>query len=224
MGFLPVCQKDMAELGWDSLDVLYITGDAYVDHPSFAVSVITRVLTAAGYRVGIISQPDWQSKESFQILGKPRLCVMIGAGNLDSMVAHYTAAKKKRSQDLYSPGGTSGKRPDRATVVYANRVKEAFPDTPIIIGGIEASLRRLAHYDYWQNKVRRSILFDSRADLLLYGMGEKTVVEVCDALAKGAHISDLRHIRGSCFITKNEEDFAAGCVKLPSFEQVSTDK
>ncbi len=224
MGFLPVCRAEMEQLGWDELDVLYITGDAYVDHPTFAVSVVTRVLTAAGYRVGVISQPDWQSKESFQILGKPRLCVMIGAGNLDSMVAHYTAAKKKRSQDLYSPGGQSGKRPDRATVVYANRAKEAFPGTPIIIGGIEASLRRLAHYDYWQNKVRRSVLFDSRADLLLYGMGEKTVVEVCDALEKGASIADLRHIRGSCYITKHEEDFAPDCVMLPSFEQVSTDK
>ncbi len=223
-GFLPVSSDEMKTLGWEELDFLYISGDAYVDHPSFAVSVITRVLTAAGFRVGIIAQPDWQSAEPFKALGKPRLGILIGGGNLDSMVAHYTAAKKPRRQDLYSPGGESGKRPDRATVVYANRAREAFPGVPIIIGGIEASLRRLTHYDYWQNKLRRSILFDSRADLLLYGMGEKSIVEVANALNRGADISDLKHIRGSCYITSNQEDFQEDAVFLPSFEAVSADK
>ncbi len=223
-GFLPVSREEMDALGWQELDFLYISGDAYVDHPSFAVSVITRVLTGAGYRVGIIAQPDWQSPEPFKALGRPRLGILIGGGNLDSMVAHYTAVKKPRRQDLYSPGGEAGKRPDRATVVYANRAREAFPGVPIIIGGIEASLRRLAHYDYWQNKLRRSILFDSRADLLLYGMGEKSIVEMANALDGGADISDLRHIRGSCYIAKTPESFDDNCVYLPSFEAVSASK
>ena len=222
-GFLPVTREEMDALGWDSLDFLYISGDAYVDHPSFAVSVITRVLTAAGYRVGVISQPDWQSVDAFCVLGRPKLGVLIGAGNLDSMVAHYTAAKKPRRQDLYSPGGESGKRPDRATVVYANRAKEAFPGVPIIIGGIEASLRRLAHYDYWQDKVRRSVLFDSRADLLLYGMGEQSVAEVADALAKGTDIEKLHHIRGTCYIAGSLEEIKTEYLLLPSFEAVCED-
>ena len=223
-GFLPVSREEMDVLGWDAVDFLYISGDAYVDHPTFAVSVITRVLTAAGYRVGVISQPDWQNADAFKVLGCPRLGVMIGAGNLDSMVAHYTAAKKPRRQDLYSPGGESGKRPDRATIVYANRAKEAFPGVPIMIGGIEASLRRLAHYDYWQDKVRRSVLFDSRADLLLYGMGEKSVVEVADALAAGNEITNLRNIRGTCYIATNENELPKEYLLLPSYEAVCEDK
>ncbi len=222
-GFLPVSKQEMDALGWDAPDILFISGDAYVDHPSFAVSVITRTLTAAGYRVGVIAQPDWHSTEAFTALGRPKLAVMVSAGNLDSMVAHYTAAKKPRSQDMYSPGGASGKRPDRATVVYCNRIKEAFPGVPVIIGGIEASLRRFVHYDYWQNKLRRSILFDSRADLLLYGMGEKSVVEVADALAAGSPVSNLRNIRGSCYIT-NEVDALSDSVHLPSFEEIENDK
>ncbi len=224
LGFLPVSRGEMEALGWDAPDFLYISGDAYVDHPSFALSVITRVLTAAGYHVGVISQPDWQRAEDFQALGRPKLGVMIGAGNLDSMVAHYTAAKKKRRQDLYSPGGEAGKRPDRATVVYANRIREVFPGIPIIIGGIEASLRRLAHYDYWQDKVRRSILFDSRADLLIYGMGEKAVVEIADALAKGADVSKLRHIRGTCYAVSSLEEIDSTYLLLPSYEAVCEDK
>ncbi len=223
-GFLPVSREEMDALGWDAVDFLYISGDAYVDHPSFAVSVITRVLTAAGYRVGVIAQPDWQDTEAFKVLGAPRLGVMIGAGNLDSMVAHYTAAKKPRRQDMYSPGGESGKRPDRATIVYANRAKEAFPGVPIIIGGIEASLRRLAHYDYWQDKVRRSVLFDSRADLLLYGMGEQSVVEVADALAAGRDSTKLRHIRGSCYIAGSMEELPKDYLLLPSYDAVCEDK
>ncbi len=223
-GFLPVTKAEMDQLGWDAPDILYISGDAYVDHPSFAVSVITRVLTAAGYRVGVIAQPDWHSKEAFTVLGRPKLAVMVGAGNLDSMVAHYTAAKKPRSQDLYSPGGVSGKRPDRATVVYCNRVREAFPGVPIIIGGIEASLRRFAHYDYWQDALRRSILFDSRADLLIYGMGEKAVVEIADALKNGSPVSALHHVRGTCYITSKTDGIDEQAVYLPSFETITEHK
>ncbi len=223
-GFLPVTKEEMEALGWAELDFLYVSGDAYVDHPSFAVSVITRVLASSGYRVGIISQPDWQTAEAFKVLGRPRLAVLIGAGNLDTMVAHYTAAKKKRRQDLYSPGGESGKRPDRATVVYANRVREAFPGVPVIIGGIEASLRRFAHYDYWQDKVRRSILFDSRADLLLYGMGEKAILEVAAILAKGAPVKKLRHIRGTCYDAGSLEEISSEYLLLPSYEAVSEHK
>ena len=223
-GFLPVCREDMDALGWDELDFLYVSGDAYVDHPSFAVSVITRVLTAAGYRVGIVAQPDWQNVASIQVMGRPRLGVMIGAGNLDSMVAHYTVAKKKRRQDLYSPGGESGKRPDRATVVYANCVRQAFPGIAVVIGGIEASLRRFAHYDYWQDKVRRSLLFDSRADLLIYGMGEKAVVEIADALAKGTPASQIHQVRGTCYAVSSKEQLRGDYVMLPSYEAVSQDK
>ncbi len=223
-GFLPVSQQEMEALGWEELDFLYVSGDAYVDHPSFAVSVITRVLTAAGYRVGVIAQPDWQSTEPFKILGRPRFGVFIGAGNLDSMVAHYTAAKKPRRQDLYSPGGVAGKRPDRAVIVYANRVREAFPGLPIMIGGIEASLRRLAHYDYWQDKVRRSILLDSRADILSYGMGETSVVQIANALAAGCPVDKLKNIRGTCYLTNHLDDIKGEYLLLPSYEMVAADK
>ena len=223
-GFLPVTKAEMDALGWDQPDFIYVSGDAYVDHPSFANAVITRVLTAAGYRVGIIAQPDWQTAEPFKVLGAPRYGFFIGAGNLDSMVAHYTAAKKPRKQDLYSPGGVAGKRPDRAAIVYSNRVREAFPGIPIIIGGIEASLRRFAHYDYWQDKVRRSVLFDSRADLLSYGMGEISIVEIADALASGCPVSRLKNIRGTCYITNSLENIQKDYLMLPSFEEVSTDK
>ncbi len=223
-GFLPVTKEEMQALGWDAPDFLYISGDAYVDHPSFAVSVITRVLTAAGYRVGVIAQPDWHNTDDFMKLGCPKLGVFIGAGNLDSMVAHYTAAKKPRSQDLYSPGGVAGKRPDRAVLVYSNRVREAFPGVPIVIGGIEASLRRMAHYDYWQNQVRRSILFDSRADLLAYGMGEAIITEIANALAAGNPVSKLRHIRGTCYAAASLDDIQSDFVMLPSFEAVAESK
>lgn len=223
-GFLPVTQEDMQSLGWDSLDFLYISGDAYVDHPSFGHAIITRVLTANGYRVGVIAQPRWTDTADFMRLGWPRLGVLISSGNLDSMVNHYTAAKKPRSTDAYSPGGKAGRRPDRAVIVYANRVREAFGDIPIIIGGVEASLRRFAHYDYWSDKVRRSILIDSRADLLLYGMGERSVVEVADALARGTAVRDIRHVRGSCYVTGDVEQLRDKAVFAPDFEAVRDDK
>ena len=173
MAFLPVTKEEMLERGWEQLDFLYISGDAYVDHPSFGHAIITRVLENEGYKVGIIAQPDWNSINDFMTLGRPKYAVLISSGVIDSMINHYTAGKKPRSDDSYSPGGKSGFRPDRAVIVYAGKAREAFKGVPVIIGGIEASLRRFAHYDYWSNKVRRTILQDSKADLLIYGMGEK---------------------------------------------------
>lgn len=223
-GFLPVCREDMDYLGWDCVDFVYITGDAYVDHPSFGHAVISRVLTANGYRVGIIAQPDKTDKEAFKKLGRPRLGVLITAGNLDSMVCHYTAAKKPRSDDMYSPGGKAGKRPDRAVIVYANKVREAFGDIPIIIGGIEASLRRFAHYDYWDNRVRRSVLIDSRADILIYGMGEKQIVEIADRLNAGTPVKKIRNIRGTCICVKTADDVPKNAVFIPPFEECRENK
>ena len=182
MGFLPVSRKDMDERGWEQCDFVYVIGDAYVDHHSFGPAIISRVLESHGFKVGIISQPDWREEESVKVLGKPRLGFLISAGNMDTMVNHYTVNKKHRKFDNYSPGGVMGKRPDRATIVYGNLVKKAYKDVPIIIGGIEASLRRLGHYDYWSNKMKRSILLDSGADILSYGMGEHSIVEIAEAL------------------------------------------
>ena len=176
--FLPITRAECEARGWDRPDFVYVTGDAYVDHPSFGTAIITRVLEANGFRVAVLAQPDYKSCEDFKRFGKPRLGFLVSAGNIDSMVAHYTAARRKRNSDYYSPGGKMGLRPDRATIVYSNRIREAYGDVPIIIGGLEASLRRFAHYDYWSDKVRRSILFDSRADILMYGMGEKSIVEI----------------------------------------------
>ncbi|MBQ4159477.1 MAG: YgiQ family radical SAM protein [Clostridia bacterium] len=220
--FLPTTKEELVQRGWNTPDFLYITGDAYVDHPSFGHAIISRVLEANGYSVGIVAQPDWRSTDDFKRLGKPRLGVLVTSGNIDSMVNHYTAAKKPRSEDLYSPGGEAGHRPDRAVIVYCNRIREAFGDIPIIIGGIEASLRRFAHYDYWDNKVRRSVLLDSRADLLIYGMGEKQIVQIADALEKGIPVKKIRHIDGTCFIA--DKDYNADGIVLDSFETVSTDK
>ncbi|MDQ2085958.1 YgiQ family radical SAM protein [Herbivorax sp. ANBcel31] len=236
MSFLPMTKKDMIERGWEQLDFLYISGDAYVDHPSFGHAIITRVLESEGYRVGIIAQPNWRKNEDFLKLGKPRLAVLISSGVIDSMVNHYTASKKPRSKDLYSPGGKSHKRPDRAVMVYTNKAKELFKDVPVIIGGIEASLRRFAHYDYWDNKVRRSILADSRADLLMYGMGEKSVLQIAAILDKGAPISKIKDINGTAYISRKEnlpnsikEFLYEGKSKdsyelLSSFEEVSKNK
>lgn len=218
--FLPVTQADMAQRGWDELDVILISGDAYVDHPSYGASVIGRVLEDAGYRVGIIAQPDWRSTGDFVRLGKPRLFFGITAGNVDSMVANYTANKRPRRADDYSPGGKAGMRPDRAAIVYANRVREACKGVPIVLGGIEASLRRLAHYDYWDDAVRRSILLDARADVLVYGMGEQQVVEIARRLERG---TDLNGIRGTA-VVRPSLDSLDGCALLPSFEQVSADR
>lgn len=221
--FLPVCRKDMAQRGWDELDILVITGDAYVDHPSFGHAIIARWLDAHGFRVGIVSQPDWRGTADFEKMGRPRLGVMLAAGNLDSMLNHYTASGKKRRTDDYSPGGEGGLRPDRATIVYSNRVRELWGDIPLIIGGIEASLRRFAHYDYWSDSVRRSILTDSRADLLVFGMGELASLEIARRLADGQEISSMRDIPGTCWKT-HDGDAANDAVLLESFSEVSSDK
>ncbi len=221
--FLVTSRRDMEERGWDQLDFVYINGDAYVDHPSFAAAVIGRVLESRGYRVGIISQPDWYSAEPFKALGRPRLAALITAGNLDSMLNEKTAAKKFRSRDNYSPGGEMGRRPERATIVYANRMREAYKDVPIIIGGIEASLRRFAHYDYWSNKVRHSILLDSKADILSYGMGERSVAEIADALAEGKTTAEMYDIRGICYVT-NRAPLSDKAVMCPSYEEVRDNK
>ena len=194
----PVSRRDMDECGWETCDFIFVSGDAYVDHPSFAAALLCRLLESEGYRVGIIPQPDWKSTSSFTVLGRPRFGFLVGAGNMDSMVAHYTAAKRKRSDDAYSPGGKSGRRPDRATLVYVEGIRRAYKDITVIIGGIEASLRRFAHYDYWSDTVRRSILLDSKADILVYGMGEKPLLEIARRLAAGENAGNIRDVRGTC--------------------------
>lgn len=221
--FLVTSRADMEERGWDQLDFVYINGDAYVDHPGFAAAVIGRVLESRGYRIGLISQPDWQRLEPFKALGRPRLAALITAGNLDSMLNEKTAAKKIRNKDSYSPGGAIGRRPERATIVYANRMREAYKDVPVIIGGIEASLRRFAHYDYWSDKVRHSILLDSKADILSYGMGERSIVEIADALAEGKSPAEMYNIRGICYVTSREPR-GKNLVFCPSYEEVKRDK
>lgn len=221
--FLPIDREDMQKRGWEELDFLVISGDAYVDHPSFGHAIISRWLEKLGFRVGIIAQPDWRSTDDFKRMGRPRLGVMVTAGNLDSMLNHYTASGKKRKTDPYSPGGAGGLRPDRATIVYCNRVRELWKDVPLIIGGIEASLRRMAHYDYWGNDVRRSILADSRADLLVFGMGELPVTEIARALSEGREVSQIRDVPGTCWKTHDPGN-AADAVLLPSFEEVRSDK
>lgn len=221
--FLPVCRQDMEARGWDGVDFVYVIGDAYVDHPSFGHAIISRILEANNYRVGIISQPGWKNKKSIDIYGKPRLGFIISAGNMDSMVNHYTVSKKRRHNDAFTPGGVFGKRPDYATVVYGNLIRQTYKDVPIIIGGIEASLRRLAHYDYWSDTVKRSILLDSGADLLLYGMGERSIVETADALQSGLDIRDITFIPGSVYKTKSL-DSVYDAITLPSFDDVKESK
>ena len=221
--FLPVSRADILARGWPTYDFLLITGDAYVDHPSFGTPVIGRLLESAGYRVAILAQPDWHDAEAIKAMGRPELGVMLSAGNLDSMVAHYTAAKRRRGEDFYSPGRQIGLRPDRAVIAYSGRVREAFPGLPVIIGGLEASLRRFAHYDYWDDKVRRSVLFDSGADLLTYGMGERATLEIAARLKAGERISELTDIRGTACLRK-EADCAYASLRLPSFEDVRDDK
>lgn len=213
----------MKKRGWEQVDFVYVIGDAYVDHHSFGPAIISRVLEANGFRVGIIPQPDWKTEESVKVFGKPRLGFLICAGNMDTMVNHYTVNKKHRKQDAYSPGGVMGKRPDRATIVYGNLIRKAYKNVPVIIGGIEASLRRLAHYDYWSNKVKRSILLDSGADLLSYGMGEKSIVEIANALDSGISIKDITFINGTVYRAKNIEDLYEP-VLLPSFSEIKESK
>ncbi len=229
----PTTNREMQERGWDYVDVVFVTGDAYIDHPSFAMAILHRVLEQAGYRVAILSQPDWKSCEAWRQFGQPRLFFAVSAGNMDSLINHYTANKKVRNDDAYSPGGRIGLRPDRATLVYCQRAREAFPGVPVIAGGVEASLRRLAHYDYWSDTVKRSIVLDSKADLLVYGMGEKNIVEIANRMAAGATIRDLRDLRGIAYAlgAKESEEFAkhpelgeGKCEVLPSFEEVRDSK
>ena len=221
--FLPVCQADMKKRGWDQLDFVYIIGDAYVDHPSFGPAIISRLLESRGYRVGIISQPDWKDEGSIQILGKPRLAFLVSSGNMDSMVNHYSVSKRRRETDSYTPGGVMGKRPDYAVVVYCNLIRRIYKQVPIVIGGIEASLRRLAHYDYWSNQVKRSVLMDSQADLLSYGMGEHSILEIAEALAAGIPVSEITYVAGTAFRTKTL-DRVYDAELLPDYETVKADK
>ncbi len=220
--YLPMTKEEMNERGWHYVDFLIITGDAYVDHPSFGSAIIGRLLESMGYKVGIIAQPNWRKKEAFTALGKPRYACLVTAGNLDSMVNNYTGNKKPRHEDLYSPGGKTGRRPDRAAIVYCNKIKEVWSEVPLIIGGIEASLRRLAHYDYWDDGVRRSILLDARADLLVYGMGEKQIEEIAKRLSKGKKIGDITDIPGTVYAAREIPE--GKVVNLPSFEEVRDDK
>lgn len=221
--FLPISASDMKDRGWTECDFVYVIGDAYVDHSSFGPAIISRLLESFGYKVGIISQPDWKNKDSIAILGKPRLGFLVSAGNMDSMVNHYTVNKKHRHNDAYTPGGVMGKRPDYATIVYCNLIKQTYKDVPIIIGGIEASLRRLAHYDYWSDKVKHSILIDSGADIISYGMGEHSIVEIADALNSGIDVSDITFIKGTVFKTKSLDNLY-DYIQLPDYETISTDK
>ena len=220
--FLPVCRADMEKRGWDQCDFVYVCGDAYVDHPSFGSAIISRVLESYGYKVGIIAQPDWKDKESIQVLGRPRLGFLVSAGNMDSMVNHYSVSKKRRAKDSYTPGGEMGKRPDYATIVYSNLIR-TWSKKPIILGGIEASLRRLAHYDYWSGKMKRSLLLDSQADLISYGMGERSIVEIADALASGIEAKDITFIEGTVYKAENL-DSVYDEIRLPSYREVSSDK
>ena len=222
--FLPVSRDEMIDRGWYYYDFLVVTADGYIDHPSFGSAIIARLLEGEGYRVAVLAQPDWHDADAFRAMGKPRYGVLIGGGNLDSMVAHYTVAKRRRTQDLYSPGGKLGFRPDRPTIVYANRAREAFPDTPIVIGGLEASLRRFAHYDYWDDKVRRPILFDAPADLLVYGMGESATVEIARRLAAKTPVGDITDVRGTACIVTDPAVCRYHEVTCPSFEEVQSDK
>lgn len=223
--FLPISKEELDRRGWDQIDFLFISGDAYVDHPSFGPAVICRVLESKGYKVAILPQPDWKSPKSLAVLGKPRLAVLVSGGNLDSMLCHYTAAKKPRTEDKYTPGGEMGKRPDHATMVYARLAKKLWPDLPVIIGGIEASLRRFVHFDYWENRLLPSILEDSNADLLVYGMGEKQIVEIADYLAGGANLEDMRYIRGTAYAVSQMPAFEQDeYVELPAFDKIKGNK
>ena len=246
--FLPTSRAEMDALGWDSCDVIIVTGDAYVDHPSFGMAVIGRVLEAQGFRVGIIAQPDWQGTEAFSVLGKPNLYFGVAAGNMDSMINRYTADKKIRHDDAYTPGNVGGRRPDRSVIVYSQRCRETYPDVPIVIGSIEASLRRIAHFDYWSEKIRRSVLLDAKADMLLFGNAERAIVELTHRMGAGESVAEIQDIRGTAFVAdaplsgwreldesrlpdeKSEGsvrlmmDAAPEYIKMPSYESVRDDK
>ena len=223
MSFLPINKKEMLERGWESCDFVYVIGDAYVDHPSFGHAIISRILESHGYSVGIISQPDWKNPKSIDVFGRPRLGFLVSGGNMDSMVNHYSVTKHKRKTDAFTPGGVMGKRPDYATIVYCNLIRQTYKDVPILIGGIEASLRRLGHYDYWAETMKRSILLDSQADLLMYGMGEKSIVEIADALNAGLEAKDITYIDGTVFRAP-ELDESLPTIVLPSFEELKANK
>ena len=223
MAFPPMNRREMRDRGWNAVDFVYVVGDAYVDHPSFGCAIIARLLEANGYRVGIIAQPNWRDPKSIDVFGEPRLGFLVSSGNMDSMVNHYTVAKKRRKSDAYSPGGKMGLRPDHACVVYGNLIRRTYKKTPIILGGIEASLRRLAHYDYWSDKLKRSVLIDSGADLISYGMGEKSIVAIADALAAGLAVEDLTFIPGTVYRTR-DVSHVFDAVTLPSFESMQADK
>ena len=225
MDFLPVTVEDMKKRGWEQPDFIYVSGDAYVDHPSFGAAIITRMLESKGYKVCVIPQPNWKTTDDFTKFGKPKIAFLVSGGNIDSMVNHYSVAKKKRDKDLYSPGGEGGHRPDRATIVYCQKIREAYGNSvTIMIGGIEASLRRLSHYDYWDNKVRRSILLDSQADILIYGMGEHQIVELAEALESGIEAKDITFVRGTVYKTKTLENIYDDYIELPHFKESSKDK
>ena len=221
--FLPISRADVRERGWETLDFVFISGDAYVDHPSFGPAILCRLLEKHGYKVGIIPQPDWHSTRDFTRLGKPRLAFLVSAGNMDSLLNQFTVAKKRRHEDAYSPGGEGGHRPARAVIVYANRLRELYPDVPIIIGGIEASLRRFAHYDYWSDEVRRSVLVDSMADLLVYGMGERALLEIAADLQQGVEVQNIQDVAGTCYRVPNF-DYTYDYLPLPSYAEVRADK
>lgn len=224
MSFLPMTIEEVKSRGWQQVDFVYVTGDSYVDHPSFGTAIISRVLENEGYKVAILSQPDWHSTKDFTMFGKPRLGFFVTAGNIDSMVAHYTVAKRKRSDDAYTAGGKAGKRPDRAVTVYSNIIKSIYPDSPVIIGGLEASLRRFAHYDYWEDRVKPSVLFDSKADILSYGMGELQTIEIANRLNQGYPIEGLYDIKGICYAVKTQDYIPQSAVDLPSYERVCESK
>ena len=221
--FLPISKEDMKKRGWEQVDFTYVIGDAYVDHSSFGPAIISRVLESRGVKVGIIAQPDWKNEESINVFGRPRLGFLVSGGNMDPMVNHYTVSKKRRKTDAYTPGGVIGKRPDHATVVYCNLIKKLYKDSPIIIGGIEASLRRLAHYDYWSDSLKRSILLDSQADIISYGMGEHSIVEIAEALDSGLDVKDVTFIDGTVYKTKEIEN-VYDYEMLPSYEDLKADK
>lgn len=222
--FLPISREDMHRRGWDTVDFAFVIGDAYVDHPSFGPAIISRVLEAAGYRVGIIPQPDWKKPDSIDVFGEPRLGFLVCAGNMDSMVNHYSVSKKRRNKDFYTPGGVMGKRPDHATVVYGNLIRRSYPHKPMIIGGIEASLRRMAHYDYWDDTLKRSVLLDSQADLLSFGMGERSMVAIADALNSGIPVDEITFIPGTVYKAKSLDSLSGDYLLLPSYRELKADK